>query len=222
MPSPRRQSVGGIVYHTINRANGKLRIFKKPADFFAFEHVLAQGLKRVPVKLCGYCIMGNHWHLLLWPRNDGDLSQFMQWITMTHTQRWHAAHGTTGIGHVYQGRFKSFPIQSNERYLTVLQYIESNPLRAGLVENSCDWQYSSLAIRNGMEKSQLRIHSGPVKLPANWNRHVNIIPSDEVDTAMQNCIKRGCPYGSDRWIQAASQKLGLQMTIRPRGRPKKL
>jgi putative transposase len=73
-----------------------LRIFKKPSDFLAFEHILAQGLARVPMRLCGYCIMGTHWHLLLWPREDGEMSEFMQWITNTHTKRWHAAHGTIG------------------------------------------------------------------------------------------------------------------------------
>ena len=165
--------------------------------------------------------MSNHWHLLLWLRDDGDVSEFMRWITVTHTQRWHAAHNTAGIGHVYQGRFKSFPVQTGGHYLTVLRYIESNPLRAGLVDNSCDWRYSSLAIRNGLEKEGLTIDRGPVKLPGNWNRHVNVLPGENIDMALGNCIKRGCPYGDDKWVESASQKLGLQMTLRPRGRPKK-
>jgi len=165
--------------------------------------------------------MSNHWHLVLWPKNDGDLSEFMQWITNTHSKRWHTAHGTTGIGHVYQGRFKSFPVQSDIHYLKVLQYVESNPLRAGLVDNSCDWQWSSLAIRNGVEKPGIKIYKGPAKLPAKWNRHVNIIPTETEQRIIQNCIDRGTPYGGDRWKQSVSQKLGLESTLRPRGRPKK-
>lgn len=221
MPRPKRKCAGGIVYHVINRANGRLRIFKKRGDFEAFERVLAEGLERAGMRLCGYCIMGTHWHLLLWPRNDGDVSEFMRWVTVTHTQRWHAAHGTVGTGHVYQGRFKSFPVQSGQHYLKTLQYIESNPLRAELVENSCDWQYSSLAIRNGIEKERLRTHSGPVTLPATWNRDVNILPDEVADAKLQNCIKRGTPFGDDKWIEKASQKLGLEITLKPRGRPKK-
>ncbi len=221
MPRPKRQCAGGIVYHVLNRANGRLRIFKKRGDFDAFERILAEGLQRMPMRLCGYCIMGNHWHMLLWPFHDGDVSEFMRWVTLTHTQRWHAAHGTAGIGHVYQGRFKSFPVQSGGHYLTVLRYIESNPLRAGLVENCRDWRYSSLAIRNGIEKQGLTIGRGPVKLPNRWNRHVNVLPGENIDAALHKCIKRGCPYGDDRWIETTSQKLGLQMTLRPRGRPKK-
>jgi putative transposase len=165
--------------------------------------------------------MGNHWHLLLWPVSDGDVSEFMRWVTVTHTQRWHASHGTAGIGHVYQGRFKSFPIQSNEHYLTVLRYIESNPMRAGLVDDSRQWQYSSLAIRNGIEKESLAIDRGPVTLHNYWNRLVNLLPGESVDAKLQNCIKRGTPFGNDKWIQTASQKLGLEMTLRPRGRPRK-
>ena len=221
MPRPKRKCAGGVVYHVLNRANGRLRIFKKPADFEAFERILAEGLERVPMRLCGYCIMGNHWHMLLWPVNDGDVSEFMRWVTLTHTQRWHAAHGTAGIGHVYQGRFKSFPVQSNEHYLTVLRYIESNPLRAAMVEDSNDWQYSSLAIRNGMDKEGLRISRGPVNLPKAWNKLVNVLPGETVEAQLQNCIKRGAPFGRARWIQMASQKLGLEITLRPRGRPRK-
>ncbi len=221
MPRPKRQCAGGIVYHVLNRANGRLRIFKKRADFEAFERVLAEGIERVGMRLCGYCIMGNHWHLLLWPRQDGDVSEFMRWVTLTHTQRWHAAHGTTGIGHVYQGRFKSFPVQSNEHYLTVLRYIESNPLRAKIVKNSRDWEYSSLAIRNGADKEGLKISAGPVKLPERWNRLVNVLPGESVDDVIDNCVKRGCPYGNVKWIETITQKLGLQITLRPRGRPRK-
>ncbi len=221
MPRPKRKCVGGIAYHVLNRANGRLRIFKKRGDFEAFERVLAEGIERVGMRVCGYCIMGNHWHLLLWPREDGDVSEFMRWMTLTHTQRWHAAHGTAGIGHVYQGRFKSFPVQSNEHYLTVLRYIESNPVRARIVKNSREWQYSSLAIRNGADKEDLKISAGPVRVPERWNRLVNVLPGESVETAIANCVKRGCPYGSDTWNAMVTQKLGLQMTLRPRGRPRK-
>ena len=221
MSRPKRQCAGGIVYHVLNRANGRLRIFKKRADFVAFEQILAEGLERMEMRLCGYCIMGNHWHMLLWPVNDDDVSEFLRWVTLTHTQRWHAAHGTAGIGHVYQGRFKSFPVESSAHYLTVLRYIESNPLRAGLVKDSREWQHSSLAIRNGIEKEGLVVNPGPVRVSNNWNRLVNILPGESIDAKLQNCIKRGCPFGNDNWIKTISQKLGLQMTLRPRGRPKK-
>jgi len=151
MPRSLRQIPGGVVIHVLNRANGRLRIFKKADDFIAFEQLLAEGQERFGMRICGYCMMSNHWHLLLWPRGDGDLSDFLHWVTLTHTQRYHAAHGTAGIGHVYQGRFKSFPVQSDRHYLTVLRYIEANPLRAGIVEAPGVYPWSSFTARGGLD-----------------------------------------------------------------------
>ena len=88
------------------------------------------------MRVLAWCVMSTHWHLVLWPREDGDLSEFMRWLTVTHTQRWHAAHRTAGTGPLYQGRFKSFPIQEDDHLLTVLRYVERNPLRANLVEEA--------------------------------------------------------------------------------------
>ncbi len=97
----KRITKGGIVYHVLNRANGRLRIFKKALDFLAFENILAEGLQRFDMRMCSYCIMSNHWHMLLWPTDDISMPAFMHWVTMTHSQRWYGPHGTTGIGHVY-------------------------------------------------------------------------------------------------------------------------
>ncbi len=172
MPRSKRITKGNIVYHVLNRANGRLRIFKKDRDFEAFEEVVAEGLERSALRLCGYCIMANHWHLVLWPREDGDLSSFMKWITVTHSHRWHGAHGTVGCGHLYQGRFKSFPVQSNAYYLTLMRYVECNPLRAGLVQKAGDWPWSSFAIRNGADKS-IVLSKGPLELPKQWRKMIN-------------------------------------------------
>ena len=220
MPRRKRRNFDNIVYHVLNRANGRLRIFKKAGDFEAFERVLAEGLSRFPMRLLGYCLMSNHWHLLLWPREDGDLSRFMQWVTMTHSQRWHAAHNTAGMGHLYQGRFKSFPVQSNEYYLTVMRYIESNPLRADLVQSSTDWQWSSLELRQCKEKDGIELSAGPISLPGNWVSLVDLLPSETDLKKLENCIRRGCPYGSDVWITRTANRLGLQSALRPPGRPR--
>lgn len=220
MPRSKRISRGNIVYHVLNRANGRLRIFKKPGDFAAFERILAEGIERFDMRLCGYCIMSNHWHLVLWPREDGDLSAFMKWITVTHSHRWHVSHGTVGIGHLYQGRFKSFPVESGAYYLTLMRYIESNPLRAGLIERSVDWQWSSLAIRNRCEKP-IELSDGPIKLPRRWNSHVdNVIGTEDVEQ-IEKSMKRGQPLGGSQWVTQTAKELSLESTLKPRGRPKK-
>jgi putative transposase len=85
------------------------------------------------MRILAYCVIPNHFHLVLWPHQDGALSEFMRWLTMTHTQRWHAAHQTAGTGPMYQGRFKSFPVQSDDHFYSVCRNVEPNPLRAKLV-----------------------------------------------------------------------------------------
>ena len=216
-----RKCDGGIVYHVMNRANGRLRIFRKRGDFLAFEKVLGEALERLPCRLLAYCIMSNHWHLLLRPYEDGDLSEFVRWLTVTHVRRWHSAHGTVGIGHVYQGRFKSFPVQTNAYYLTAVRYIESNPMRAGVVERSEDWEWSSLAIRNGADKGGLKLAKSPVVIPVGWGELVNLMPNEADIVKLNNAVRCGCPFGSVEWVAKTAKQLGLEGTFRRRGRPKK-
>ena len=144
MSRPLRAAKGGLIYHTLNRGNTNLEIFSTDDDYAAFEHTLAEAVEREGMRLLAYCLMPTHFHLVLWPRADGELSQFMRWLTLTHTQRWHSQHQTTGTGHVYQGRFRSFPIQPDDHFLTVCRYVERNPLRAGLVARAQDWRWCSL------------------------------------------------------------------------------
>ena len=220
MPRRNRITLGGYVYHVLNRANGRLRIFRKDADFLAFEQILAEGIERVGMRICGYCVMGNHWHLLLWPRNDGDLSEFMHWVTLTHTQRWHRAHGAVGTGHLYQGRFKSFPVQDDSHYLTVLRYIEANPLRAGLVEDASDWLWGSFAVRRGVE-SLFELSEGPLELPRNWSNLVQRSLAQPQVERIKTSINGGAPLGEPGWTQRTAAIMKLESTLRPRGRPRK-
>jgi len=218
MGRPKRITVGGYVYHVLNRANGRLCIFRKRGDFAAFEAILAEGLERVDMRICGYCIMSNHWHLLLWPRADGDLSDYMRWITLTHAQRYHTSHSSTGMGHLYQGRYKSFPVQDDGHYLTVLRYIEANPLRAEIVEDPHAYPWSSFTARKGHDKP-FRLSDGPLHLPANWPELVSRSMASKECEQICNSIQRGKPLGESNWMERTVIKLNLQSTLRPRGRP---
>jgi putative transposase len=204
----------------LNRANGRLRIFRKENDFLAFEKILADGSILFSMRLCGYCIMSNHWHLLLWPQGDGDLSNFMRWVTLTHTQRYHTSHGTIGIGHLYQGRYKSFPVQSDPHYLSVLRYIEANPIRAKLVRDAGLWAWSSFAVRKGRE-SEVVLSDGPVELPSHWPRLVHAALDAANLNGIGNSTRRGAPFGDERWTAVTTDRLKLHSTLRPRGRPRK-
>jgi len=174
MPRRPRLAAGDLAYHVLNRRVGRLRLFEKPTDYVAFEKILAEAQTQSRIRLAAYCLMPNHWHLLLWPRRDGELSEVLRWITVTHTQRWHAHHHTAGTGPVYQGRFKSFPVQTDAHVLTVARYVERNAFRAKLVHRAEDWQWSSLW-RRAQAKAELTtwLSDWPVERPRDWLTRVN-------------------------------------------------
>ena len=222
MGRPPRVAMGEIVYHVLNRANGRQTIFTHEADYEAFEQVLVEAVQRVSMRVLAYGVLPNHWHLVLWPRADGDLSRCVGWLTLTHTQRWHAHHHTTGTGHLYQGRFKSFPVQTDEHFLTVCRYVERNPVRAGLVPQAECWRWGSLWQREQRhDAAQGLLHSWPVDQPAGWVQWVNEPLPHEVLQALRRCVNRGQPFGQAAWQEQTATQLGLASTFRPRGRPRK-
>ena len=222
MGRPLRTAVGGLVYHVLNRANGGIRLFEKAGDYEAFEQVMAEAHERVPMRILSYCLMPNHWHMVLWPREDGDLSEFVRWLTLTHTQRWHAHHHSAGAGHLYQGRFKSFVIQTDEHLLTVCRYVERNALRARLVERAEGWRWSSLWRRQfGDAEARALLSDWPLPRPRDWAARVNRPERKEELEALRGSVNKGRPFGSDEWVARTVKRLGLISTIRLRGRPRK-
>jgi putative transposase len=222
MPRPLRTAPGGFVYHVLNRAHGKRRIFHQDRDYLLFERVLAEIQERVPMRILAWCLMPNHWHLLLWPLQDGDLSTYMHLVTLTHTQRLHAYRGSAGNGQVYQGRFKSFVVQDDAHFLTVSRYVEANALNGNLVRRAEDWRWGSLwRTRHAGQHTPPLCHAWPVPRPSDWLAYVNRPAEAQELEAVRRSARRGCPYGDEAWVTAMAEQLGLQSTLRPRGRPSK-
>jgi putative transposase len=166
--------------------------------------------------------MPNHWHMVLWPQKDGELTAFLRWLTHTHSMRWHAHYHTSGTGHIYQGRFKSFPIEVDDHLYTVLRYVERNPVRANFVKRAEEWRWSSLWRRHrGNEEAKKLLADWPVPMPANWCQYVNQAQTQAEAEAVQRSVLRGTPFGSTGWTQRTARRLGSEATLRPRGRPKK-
>jgi putative transposase len=219
MPRPARNAPGGLVYHVLNRANGRLRLFKKPQDFLAFERVLAEAHAKVPIRILGWCLMSNHWHFVLLPESDGQLTAFMRKLTHTHAQRWKTAHNAVGHGHLYQGRFKSFPVQSDEHLLTLLLYVERNPLRAKIVRAE-RWRWGSYHVRLQKEHElHPLLAEGPIDLPKDWSRRVHERQTAAEQQRLREHIHRNRPLGDANWTAATARRLGLETSLRPRGRP---
>lgn len=215
-----RVDVGNAIYHVLNRANARQRIFNSKLDYEAFELLLAEAQERCPMRLLSYCIMPNHWHLALYPKRDGDLAAFVGWLAQAHACRWRAAHGTVGFGHLYQGRFKSFPIQDDVHLLTVCRYIERNPLRAKLVQRAQDWKWSSAWLRvRGRTAGQPVLSDWPTPPPHDFLRWLNApMTAGELED-IRNCVVRGRPYGDESWTKRTAERFGLAQAFRPRGRP---
>jgi len=219
MGRPPRAAVGNIVYHVLNRANGRMTIFRKNKDYEAFENILVEAKKKYPMRILSYCLMPNHWHLVLYPASDEDLPRFMRWVTLTHTQRWHAHHKNIGSGHLYQGRYKSFPVQKDEHFLQLVRYVERNAKSATLVKRSEHWCWSSLYHREHNTKQKKILSAWPVKPDQDYLNWVNEPQPKEEIQVIRYHIQRGRPLGQEKWMHRTAEQLGLESTFRNRGRP---
>jgi putative transposase len=220
MPRSARASVGGICYHVLNRGNAKQDVFHKDADYAAFVKLLAESQEQRPMRLLAYCLMPNHFHLVVWPRADGDLSRWMQWLMNAHVRRYHQHYHTAGDGHIWQGRFKAFPVQSDDHLLGVLRYVERNPLRARMVKRAEQWPWSSLSAVTNKHWPDM-LHRGPTPRPRHWLKRVHQPLTDAELTAMRRCVNKGVPLGSPIWVTRTANRLALTHTLRGRGRPPK-
>jgi putative transposase len=223
MGQPDRPAGGGEIFHVLNRASSRVTLFEDDEDYAAFERVLAEAVERTNMRLLAYCLMPNHWHVVLWPREDGDLSGFTGWLTLTHTRRWHAHRHSTGSGHVYQGRFKSFPVQDDGHVETVCRYVERNPLRANLVARAEEWRWSSLHRRiHATADEDAMLSEWPIERRPDWVEHVNEPMNAAELEALRLSSRRGRPFGDETWSERVVRRLSLQSTLRPRGRPRKV
>lgn len=220
MARAHRIDVGNYPYHIINRANARLKIFFKAEEYRLFELILIEGVEKYDMRLLAYCLMPNHFHLVLYPKQDGDIQKFMQWVTLTHTQRWHVQHKTIGTGHLYQGRYKSFLIEQDRHLLSVIRYVERNPLRARLVKKAETWMFSSLAKKFQSKRPQW-LAAWPIGEPANYVDFVNTPMTLQEQESIRYSVNHGKPFGSEKWSESQIKKFGLTSTTRGRGRPKK-
>lgn len=214
---------GGYVFHVLNRGNERRTIFEADGDYLAFLRVMGETVEHVPLRILAWCLMPNHWHLLLWPQRDGELGQFMQRLTTTHVRRWRLFRHSVGHGHLYQGTYKSFPVETDEHFYTVCRYVERNALRAKLVRRAEDWPWSSLGFANqaAAAAESPPVASWPVPRPRAWRELVNQPQTEAELDALRTSIQRGRPFGSPAWQRRTAKRLHLEFTFRPRGRPRK-
>lgn len=218
-----RVDIGNIPYHVLNRAVGRMQIFKKQSEYQTFLEILAEAKEETGVRILAFAIMPNHWHLALYPREDGDLAVFMHLLTNAHTRRVHAETGTTGTGPLYQGRYKSFMIEDDTHLITVIKYIERNPVRAKLVRTCEEWRWGSAWLRAQGNANQIArlINEPPVDLPKDYMRWINTSDKEDDLEQLRTSVRRGSPFGSTTWMENMIQTHNLLSTVRREGRPDK-
>lgn len=176
MPRRRERQVAGLIFHVVNRAIQRLELFETSDDYDACLRTLAEAQRRVPVNLHAYCLMPNHFHLVLQLTRDQDLSRFMHWFTLTHSKRWRMNRQSTGRGAVYQGRYKASHVEDDPHFLAVCRYVERNALRAKLVGRAEEWRWSSVSQRSG-NHDFVRLAKWPVPQPTEWIAELNSLES---------------------------------------------
>jgi len=213
MPRKRRVSVGGFCYHVINRGNGRRRVFLDEEDYARFISLVRRACVHAPMRILAWCLMPNHFHFVLWPSADGELSRWMHWLLTTHVVHHAKRHRTTG--RIWQGRFKAFPIQDDWHLLRVLRYVERNALRADLVRRAESWPWGSLHARVEGRGDDL-LDPGPLQRPIDWVGFVNLPQaSSEVDAIRESAADE-TPYGAADWTTTTSERLGLTCRRRRR------
>ena len=222
MPRAARQCPGDYVYHIWNRAAGRLRLFKKDSEYLAFERILTEAHRLHPLRLLEWCLMPNHWHFVVWPQRDGEVTSFFRWLTHTHAMRAITHRSVLGMGPLYQGRFKSLPVQADDHLLTLLRYVQRNPVRAKLARRAASWRWGSEGARSAnITELKSLLAAWPVPRPRDWSAYLEEPTSAAQSDEIRTCIRRSRPFGDPQWTDHAADRLDLAWTLRPRGRPEK-
>jgi putative transposase len=218
MPARPRLNVAEFIFHVFNRVIEGRLLLDLPTDFDVFCDIFRRTAHDYPVQILAYALMPTHWHLVLWPREDGSLSAFMHKLTMCHAKTWREMHESTGRGAVYQGRFKAVPIQRDGHLLRTLRYVERNPVRAGLVQRAEDWEWSS-ASRSASDWSRPALAGWPVERPAGWSELLNEPESPDALEEIRHAVRKELPIGNLLWSAVTSARLKWPVHGGRQGRP---
>lgn len=218
MARPLRIEFEGAVYHVTSRGNAKKDIFEDDVDREVFLKVLDEVIKRFNWLCHAYCLMNNHYHLLI-ETPEGNLSKGMRQLNGVYTQRHNHRHNKTG--HVFQGRYKAILIDKESYLLEVSRYVVLNPVRAMLVKRPDDWKWSSYLATAGIAKT-------PEYLTTDWilGRFGNNKAEAELryrEFVMNGIKKEESPWkrlqgqvllGDERFIERFSDLLSKKRDIR--------
>ena len=195
MPKRRRFIEPNSIQHIVNRGNDKKVIFPEPVDYGSFLVLLREARERYEVELYGYCLMPNHFHLVVRPADLDEIAAYMHFVQSSHACDLRACDRSRGHGHVFQRRYWNKPVEGDGYLLKVIKYVEANPVRARLVGRADQWEWSSMWDRVTGERDLL--HPCPLRLPDDWPLIVSM-PLQQPDLdRIRRPTKRGRPMPED-------------------------
>jgi len=223
--SPRIQAPD-IAFHIINRGNGRNTIFFSHKDFQEYLELLQCYKEKFHIQLYHYVLMSNHVHLLIEPSKENSISRFMQGLTLAHTRRFNTRHQL--VGHVWQGRFKSIPIETDTYFLQCGRYIELNPVRAGIVSHPSQYPWSSYHFYAQGKQNKLlttypfynELDTSPTQRQKRYTKYIEEeLPNIHDHTTMR--FSQELVYGSESFVERLKKDFGYQPIRKKGGRPRK-
>ena len=220
MPRRARISPDGFVQHIVNRGDHRETLFHKPSDYRAFLCIVAEVAHLIRMRILAYCIMRNHFHLLLWPHAGQDLPIFMHRLMTIHIARYLKHYPPASPGHIYQGRYTNSLVELGRPLISVARYVEANALNAGLVGQAQEYAWSS-ASPLALEAERPDLSEWPIPKPVDWLKLVNLRTPQEELRRIQRRAMRGAPIGTPDWTKQIVKTFSLEHTMRHTGRPSK-
>ena len=229
MARPLRITIANLPFHILDRGNNRQIVFHQEEDFIYFLKLLKRYKKELKFKIYHFCLMSNHIHFVLEPTIEGSLPKIMMRITLAYSSYFNKKY--RGVGHVWQGRYKSALIDKENYFIWCGLYVELNPVRAGLVSKPEDWRWSSYRfyafgeidpLMEGLidvDPYYLELGNNARERQKKYQENVEEVMKEKFLKNIRGKLDEGV-FGREDFIRETKEKFKIK-SLRPKGRPKK-
>ena len=227
MPRQARVLLQNTPHHIVQRGHNREVVFIEDADYRYYINTLKEWKEELGVKVYGYCLMTNHVHLILDPRVQvTNLGKLMKRLAGRQTR--YVNHKEKRTGSLWEGRYKSSPIETDTYLLACNRYVELNPVKAGMVEYAKDYEWSSYRQRVGLEvdvwidndSAYLGLSDDETERSQRYMGYINEQSLASETQLIQQALQRGQLTGTNRFVEQVEHRLGQRIEHRGQGRPR--